>query len=70
MIAERAYFATLATQAKSDIHNSFRLRTNHHSSFDKVSYERRLWPRASSQIKSKKKLPLMHSYILDCGSGF
>jgi hypothetical protein len=42
-----SYLLKIAEQ--SDIHHSSI--DIHHSSFDKVSYERRRWPQASSQIK-------------------
>ena len=34
-----------------------------------VSYERRRWPK-KRPVKSKKRLPSIHSAMINCGSGF
>jgi hypothetical protein len=50
-IKEFFLFYLLKIVERSDIYNSsFDI---HHSSFPEVSYERRLWPRASSQIEKE-----------------
>jgi hypothetical protein len=50
-IKEFFLFYLLKIAERSDIHNSSI--DIHHSSFDIVSYERRRWPQASSQIEKE-----------------
>jgi hypothetical protein len=67
-IKEFFLFYLLKIVELSDIHNSSIV--IHHSSFPEVSYERRLWPRASSQIETRNYIFVINDVVSYEVSGY